>query len=476
MSTSFPHASDKPLIWLVEDDASIRFVLEKTLQQANFEVRSFCDAETLLATFPTAAARLTFTDVRMPGLDGLQLTQKLRATFPQMPVVVMSALTDLTSTVAAFDVGAFDFLAKPFDLDQAIALAQRAAEISAPSGNVVDTSTMSQLLVGNTPKMQEIFRTIGKLSKGSLSVLITGETGTGKELVARALHLHSPRSNGPFIALNTAAIAPDLLESELFGHEAGAFTGATKRSAGRFEQAHGGTLFLDEIGDMPLSLQAKLLRVLAEGEFYPLGSRELKRCDVRILTATHRDLPKKVEAGEFRADLLHRLNVVQLQLPPLREREADIALLAERFLREGATDTRNGIKRLSPAARALLEHYAWPGNVRELRNICQRLAVLAPGESISEADVRELGFPALGESTAIHSEHTISWSDALRRETEARLQAAEPNLFNSLFAEFEQVVLSQALHHARGERQTAARKLGVGRNSFSRKLKLDPET
>ncbi len=449
------------LVWLVDDDRSIRFVLEKALSGAGFLVESFDAAEPALRALGARRPDLVFTDVRMPGMDGMVFLEKLGERAANVPVVVMSAYTDLPSTVAAFHRGAFDYLPKPFDIDQAIDMAQRA---TAREVAVTDSDWSDEGLIGDTPAMREIFRSIGRLSRADLSVLITGETGSGKELIARALHRHSPRSKGPFIALNTAAIAPELLESELFGHEQGAFTGATRRHQGRFEQSEHGSLFLDEIGDMPLSLQTRLLRVLAEGEFYRVGGRELIRSDVRVIAATHQDLRAKVERGEFRADLLHRLDVVRIHLPPLRERAADVARLADRFLVESAREMRLGQKQLSLDAARALARYPWPGNVRELRNLCQRLVLMAPGSQILLADLPDEirhAEPVSGEAV---------WGKPLADWARQQLEAGQLDLLESAKGKLEQILFDEALKLTGGDRQQAARRLGCGRNTLTRKL------
>ena len=460
------------MLWIVDDDRSIRFVLEHAFADAGFTVRGFASAESALEELrrhdPPACI---FTDVRMPGsagngMDGLSFLRTLRseAAFAQLPVVVMSAFSDLSSTVAAFDVGAFDFLAKPFDIDQAVELGRRALR----QNSALPTEQLSvpslEHLIGQTPAMQEIFRAIGKLSRGQLSVLITGETGTGKELIARALHQHSPRASGPFVAINTAAIAPELLESELFGHEQGAFTGALRRHSGRFEQAAGGTLFLDEIGDMPASMQAKLLRVLAEGEYFPVGARAMKHCDVRILAATHQDLEARVASGDFRADLLHRLNVVQLRLPPLRERRGDIPALAEKFLLEAASENGEAPKRLSADAQAALQKREFTGNVRELKNLCQRLAALAPGDLIFASDMNSLNIGSAEPGSTV-------WQELLEKAVREALATGKADIFAEFSEQFEQTLLQTSLDYCDGQRQIAAQRLGVGRNVFARKLK-----
>jgi two-component system, NtrC family, nitrogen regulation response regulator GlnG len=461
------------LIWLVDDDKSIRFVLEQALLDAGFQVRAFADAESALLAWQSGHVSsqeasqdrpaLVFTDVRMREMDGLQLLKALRQEQPALPVVVMSAYSDLASTVAAFDRGALDFLPKPFDIDDAIALAQRATcgvTLALNQLRPAPAADVGEAMIGNAPLMQSVFRAIGRLSRSELSVLITGETGSGKELVARALHKHSPRASGPFIALNTAAISAELLESELFGHELGAFTGAQRKHIGRFEQADAGTLFLDEIGDMPAALQAKLLRVLAEGEYFSVGGRELRRTNVRVLTATHQDLSAKVQRGEFRADLLHRLNVVHIQLPPLRARAVDIAPLAERFLSVAANEMKLAGKSLHPEALALLLRYPWPGNVRELRNLCLRLAALAPGPQILPQDI---ALPVIAAAQG-------DWQQGLHDWLAAKVQAGSTDLYALGMAEAERVMFALALQLSNGERQKAAKLLGIGRNTLSRKL------
>ncbi|MBC7656642.1 MAG: nitrogen regulation protein NR(I) [Frankiaceae bacterium] len=453
-------------VWVVDDDRAVRFVLAEALRDAGYRVHSFDSAKAALDGLETEALPdLVYTDVRMPGMDGLAFLDILKAQHPQLPVIVMSAYTDIASTAGAFRGGAHEFLSKPFDLDDAIALAERALpETSARAQAVAPGRNGNQELIGSTPAMRELFRAIGRLAQAPISVLITGETGTGKELVARALHRESPRAGKPFVALNTAAIPAELLESELFGHEAGAFTGATKRHVGRFEQADGGSLFLDEIGDMPAALQTRLLRVLAEGEFFRVGGRELIRVDVRVLAATHQDLDKRVADGRFRADLLHRLDVVRLPLPPLRERKGDIALLANRFLAEAAARLGSPAKSLQPDAMRRLEQHDWPGNIRELENLCWRLAALAPGESVTLRDLRSLFQPSAS------SAPSADWTRALALAAEAALARGEPDLHAQLRERFDQVVLDAAMQHTGGHRQQAATLLGLGRNTVTRKL------
>ena len=460
--------TDGARVWVVDDDRSVRFVLAAALREAGFAVTAFAAAgEALEALGREAPPALVVTDVRMPGDSGLQLLDKLKAAHPALPVVVMSAHTDVASTAGAFRGGAHEFLSKPFDLDDAVAVVRRAlprvpVQAAAPASEAVDDAPA---LAGETPAMQALFRAIGRLAQAPLSVLITGETGTGKELVARALHRESPRAARPFVALNTAAIPAELLESELFGHEAGAFTGAQKRLVGRFEQADGGTLFLDEIGDMPAALQTRLLRVLAEGEFFRVGGRELIRVDVRVIAATHQPLEALVAQGRFRADLLHRLDVVRLQLPPLREHREDIPLLAQRFLAAAARRLQLPPKRLSKEALARLQAHAWPGNVRELENLCWRLAALAPGEVVVAADLA--GALPVGIAP---DDDGADWQHALAAWTRRKLEAGTPELHAHARQAFDAVVLGAALDHAGGQRGDAAAALGLGRNTVTRKL------
>ncbi|MBD7924129.1 nitrogen regulation protein NR(I) [Xanthomonas sp. GW] len=457
-------------IWVVDDDRSVRFVLSTALRDAGYSVDGFDSAASALqALAQRPLPDLLFTDVRMPGDDGLVLLDKLKAAHPQLPVIVMSAYTDVASTAGAFRGGAHEFLSKPFDLDDAVALAARAlpeaggvAEVALPV-----SSQGSAELIGDTPAMRALFRAIGRLAQAPLSVLINGETGTGKELVAHALHTESPRARKPFVALNTAAIPAELLESELFGHEAGAFTGAQRRHIGRFEQADGGTLFLDEIGDMPLPLQTRLLRVLAENEFFRVGGRELIRVDVRVIAATHQDLEALVEQGRFRADLLHRLDVVRLQLPPLRERRADVPQLAENFLAMAARKLDTPPKRLSPAALDALRGYAWPGNVRELENVCWRLAALAPAEVI---DAHDVDGALLRGSRRERSGEGGEWDAQLSAWAQQRLTDGAEGLHAEARDRFDKALLEVALRFTQGRRAEAAARLGVGRNTVTRKL------
>ena len=464
-------------VWIVDDDRAVRFVLAAALRDAGHDVDAFGSADDALAALDRGGAPdLLFTDVRMPGEDGLRLLAKLKQRVPALPVVVMSAYTDVSSTAGAFRGGAHDFLSKPFDLDDAVAVAARAlprdSDTRATDGPdpAPRSDAGTQPLLGNSPAMRALFRSIGRLAQAPLSVLVTGETGTGKELVARALHRESPRVDGPFVALNTAAIPAELLESELFGHEAGAFTGATRRHVGRFEQADGGTLFLDEIGDMPLPLQTRLLRVLAEGEFFRVGGRALIRVDVRVVAATHQALETLVAEGRFRADLLHRLDVVRLRLPPLRERIEDVPLLAERFLHAAAARFGAPAKRLAKPALQRLQAHPWPGNVRELENLCWRLAALAPGELVSVADVEQ----ALG-TAASAGTPMADWESALAGWTRAQLDAESRDLHAAAMARLDHVLLQEALARTGGHRGEAARLLGLGRNTVTRKLARGPD-
>ena len=461
--------NDPARIWVVDDDHGVRFVLATALREAGHDVRAFTSAEEAWAAMASGAAPdLLFTDVRMPGEGGLALLERLKAAHADLPVVVMSAYTDVASTAGAFRGGAFEYLSKPFDLDEAVALAARALEetrgdaaADAPSQPAPPPEAdIPPMLIGHTPAMRALFRSIGRVAQAPLNVLITGETGTGKELVARAVHAESPRAGKPFVALNTAAIPAELLESELFGHEAGAFTGANRRHVGRFEQADGGTLFLDEIGDMPAALQTRLLRVLAEGEFFRVGGRELIRVDVRIIAATHQPLARRVEEGGFRADLLHRLDVVRLAVP-LRERRDDIAPLAEDFIARAARRLGVKPKTFAKAALQRLQQHDWPGNVRELENLCWRVVAMAPGERIGIAD--------LGDGLRLR-ETGAEWEHALAAWVAQRLEAGESGLHAQARERLDQVLLDAALAASDGHRGQAAERLGLGRNTVTRKL------
>jgi two-component system nitrogen regulation response regulator GlnG len=447
-------------IWIVDDDRGVRFVLAAALRDADLAVREFDTADAVRKALRTKRPALLLTDVRMPGESGLALLEELKAQAIG-PVIVMSAYTDVATTAAAYRAGAADYLAKPFDLDQAVATVRRALADSVPAeAPVAAVPPPAHALLGGSAPMREVFRLIGRVAASDLNVLVTGETGTGKELVARALHEESVRRERPFVALNTAAIPSELLESELFGHEAGAFTGAQRRVAGRFEQAEGGTLFLDEIGDMPLALQTRLLRVLAGGEFYRVGGRELIRCDVRIVAATHQDLDARVAAGQFRADLKHRLDVVRIALPALRERREDIPMLAAHFLAAAARELQLPPKRFARAALKALAQRDFPGNVRELENLCRRLAVIAPGAEILPSD---LGASAPAGAAG-------DWTDALRAWAARALADGEPGIHARAREAMDRVLLEAALAAHGGHRQHAAAALGVGRNTLTRKL------
>jgi two-component system nitrogen regulation response regulator GlnG len=451
-------------IHIVDDDRAVRFVLATALREAGHVVTEFADAETAQRALKRVRPDLLVCDVRLPGAGGLALLREVKAAHAGLPVIVMSAFTDVSTTAAAYREGATDYLPKPFDLEQAQAAVQRALSASARVDSETQVTPPRHALLGESAPMREVFRLIGRVAASDLNVLITGETGTGKELVARALHEESARRARPFVALNTAAIPAELLESELFGHEAGAFTGAQRRMAGRFEQAEGGTLFLDEIGDMPLALQTRLLRVLAGGEFYRVGGRELIRSDVRVLAATHQDLDAKVVHGEFRADLMHRLDVLRIHLPPLRERRADIPLLARQFLTSAARDLKLPEKRFAPNALQALAKMELPGNVRQLENLCRRLAVVAPGMTVRREDLDDAG-PRTRSAQA-----AVSWESALRAWADAELVGDAKDLHARARERFDRVLLDAALAAHGGHRQNAAKALGVGRNTLTRKL------
>ena len=451
-------------VWIVDDDASIRWVLERALRNDGMAARAFDSADMALETLRRDAPDVLMTDIRMPGPSGLDLLRRVRTTRPLLPVIVMTAHSDLGSAVSAYEGGAFEYLPKPFDIDQAVALVRRAARVPATAATEGGAEPRRTELLGTAPAMQQVFRGIGRLSRSSVTVLITGESGTGKELVARALHDHSPRAARPFIALNTAAIPGDLMESELFGHERGAFTGADAQRRGRFEQADGGTLFLDEIGDMSTPLQTRLLRVLAEGEFYRVGGQTPIRVDVRVIAATHQNLQERVAQGAFREDLYHRLNVIRLALPALRERAEDIPLLLRHYLRVAARDLGVEAKTLAPLAEQRLLAYRWPGNVRELVNVCRRLSVLAPGREIGVEDL-----PA--DIGAAEPDPPDEWQQALAAWAARQSTRGEGALLDVALPQFERVLIRAALKRTHGHRQEAARLLGWGRNTLTRKLK-----
>ena len=457
----------KPLnVWLVDDDASIRWVLERALRQGGMAPTAFDHADTALAALRRDRPDVLITDIRMPGRSGLELLTEIRGSQPELPVIVMTAHSDLDSAVAAYQGGAFEYLPKPFDIDQAVDLVRRAAQQRVRVEEVVSEQRRIPEMLGQAPAMQEVFRAIGRLSRSSMTVLITGESGTGKELVARALHRHSPRANKAFIALNTSAFTADLLESELFGHEKGSFTGADQQRRGRFEQADGGTLFLDEIGDMSPQLQTRLLRVLAEGEFYRVGGQVPVRVDVRVIAATHQDLEARVKQNMFREDLLHRLNVIRIEVPPLRSRREDIPELLNHYLSAAAIELGIEAKTLTPEAAAALSNFEWPGNVRQIVNACRRLTVTAPGREIKAEDIpAELG--GVPGPAKLQDE----WTRQLTSWAEKRLAMGGAPLLDDAMPEFERTLIRAALRKAEGGRQEAARLLGWGRNTLTRKLK-----
>jgi len=460
-------------VWIVDDDRSIRWVLEKALSREGIPFRSFASAQEAAQALQHDQPQVLVSDIRMPGETGLELLASIKARHPRLPVIIMTAYSDLDSAVSAFRGGAFEYLPKPFDVDHAVALIRRASAdvpaTTAPASGVADDAEM----LGQAPAMQEVFRAIGRLSHSHATVLVTGESGTGKELVARALHRHSPRASAPFVAINTAAIPKDLLESELFGHERGAFTGAQSARRGRFEQAEGGTLFLDEIGDMPPDLQVRLLRVLSDSEYYRVGGHAPLKANVRIIAATHQNLDERVRQGLFREDLMHRLNVVRLRLPALRERGEDIAPLARHFLRNSARELAVEPKQLTDAALKMLAAFEFPGNVRQLENICHWLTVMAPGQRIDAADLPPDVLSASGASAA---DSEGNWQQALDRELAQALARGERSVADRLEKEFERTLIVRALAHTGGHRMEAAQWLGWGRNTLTRKiqeLKLD---
>lgn len=494
-------------IWIVDDDHSIRFVLEKALAREGLPVRSFSNTRDLLAALEEDSPQVLVSDIRMPGGSGLDLLSKVKEKLPGLPVIIMTAYSDLDSAVSAFQGGAFEYLPKPFDLSRAVELIRRAQEESQREAVAEEAAAQVPEMLGQAPAMQDVFRAIGRLSQSHVTVLITGESGSGKELVARALHKHSPRAEGPFVAINTAAIPKDLLESELFGHERGAFTGAQATRRGRFEQADGGTLFLDEIGDMPLDLQTRLLRVLSDGQFYRVGGHSPLRANVRVIAATHQNLEERVRQGVFREDLFHRLNVIRLRLPPLRERREDIPVLARYFLQRSANELGIEAKRLSDAALARLTNFEFPGNVRQLENVCHWLSVMAPTQVVEPKDLpQELlqnppatstpagasslaapigsaapgvlpgaAVPVAGATEPPPVSHAFStgpdaWVAEMAREARRLLQAGEPEVWDALTRRFEASLILTALDVTRGRRIEAAQKLGIGRNTITRKI------
>lgn len=461
---------NKPEVWIVDDDKSIRWVLEKALQKANVTIRSFAGPDDILQRINghEAAPDAIISDIRMPGMDGISLLDEIKQRAPDTPVIIMTAYSDLNRAVSAFQGGAFEYLSKPFDVDEVVSLVKRAIthKHNHPAPTRPEEPPPASPIIGSAPAMQEVFKAIGRLSGSNLTVLITGESGTGKELVAGALHAHSPRSNKPFIAINTAAIPKDLLESELFGHERGAFTGATAQRQGRFEQANGGTLFLDEIGDMPADLQTRLLRILAQGEFYRVGGHLPIRVDVRIIAATHQNLEQRVKAGHFREDLLHRLNVIRVHVPALRERQTDLIDLANHFLKIAAVELAQETKRLLPKTGDYLTGLAWPGNVRQLENFCRWVTVMASGNEIHIEDL-----PPELRQEANADRPVDEWESAFRRWAEANLSRGDTQLLKDAVPRFESILIEEALKKTGGRRQDAARLLGWGRNTLTRKIK-----
>lgn len=490
-------------VWIADDDDSIRWVLEKALSRESIPLRTFSSADDVLLALEEDVPQVLVSDIRMPGMSGLHLLEKAKERFPHLPIIIMTAYSDLDSAVSAFQGGAFEYLAKPFDLNKAVDLIKRAMKENGKDTTVEKPVERVPEIIGQAPAMQEVFRSIGKLSHSNATVLVTGESGTGKELVARALHRHSPRNAQPFVALNMAAIPKDLLESELFGHEKGAFTGAQVMRRGRFEQAEGGTLFLDEIGDMPLDMQTRLLRVLSDGHFYRVGGNQSVKADVRVIAATHQNLEKLVKAGAFREDLFHRLNVIRLRLPSLRERAEDIPALVNHFLKQSAKQLGVSPKRMSQEAAAFLGGCYFAGNVRQLENVCYWLTVMIPGQTVDVKDLpvellesdetandyvhaaRDAMGSVASESDRRHSERDDgnpvagSWEESLQRTVRNMLDEGKGDLMNGLGSSFEKILIKTALSYTKGRRNEAAVLLGIGRNTITRKiaeLGIDDET
>jgi two-component system nitrogen regulation response regulator GlnG len=489
-------------IWIVDDDQSIRFVLEKALLREGLSTRSFTNPREVLVALAaedgSEGPQVLVSDIRMPGGSGLDLLTQVKQQLPALPVIIMTAFSDLDSAVSAFQNGAFEYLPKPFDLPKAIELIRRALEESQREEVAEELMADTPEMLGQAPAMQDVFRAIGRLSQSNVTVMITGESGSGKELVARALHKHSPRASGPFVAINTAAIPKDLLESELFGHERGAFTGAQTSRRGRFEQAEGGTLFLDEIGDMPFDLQTRLLRVLSDGHFYRVGGHSAVKANVRVIAATHQDLEQRVKEGVFREDLFHRLNVIRLRLPALRERKEDVQVLTKHFLLQSAQQLGVEPKRISDQALEILSQFHFPGNVRQLENICHWLTVMAPAQMIEAKDlppevllpmssnlplntqpigVIEEAMPQGGAFANPSSGNTLvnlgahaGWESALEVEALQLLGTDRQDVWDVLTRRFESLLIQAALATTRGRRIEAAVKLGIGRNTITRKI------
>jgi two-component system, NtrC family, nitrogen regulation response regulator GlnG len=460
--------NERKKVWIVDDDKSIRWVLEKALQTTDAEVQSFSNPDELLKKILLEEPDVIISDIRMPGMDGITLLEKIKEQSPNVPVIIMTAYSDLDRAVSAFQGGAFEYLSKPFDVDEVVSLVKRAITHKqnnsvAPVHEAIDASTS---IIGSAPAMQEVFKAIGRLSSSNLTVLITGETGTGKELVASALHAHSPRSTQPFVAINTAAIPKDLLESELFGHEKGAFTGATGQRLGRFEQANGGTLFLDEIGDMPAELQTRLLRILAQGEFYRVGGHTPIKVDVRVIAATHQDLEQLVKENKFREDLLHRLNVIRVHVPSLRERSTDIIELTKHFLNSAGNELGEETKQLLPETANYLASLPWHGNVRQLENFCRWITVMASGREIHIDDLP----PELKQDNEA-IETSDEWESIFRKWVESSLLKGDTAILSDAVPRFESILIIEALKKSGGRRQDAAKLLGWGRNTLTRKIK-----
>ena len=456
-------------VWIADDDKSIRWVLEKALNQAGIETRSFENGDALLAQLESGVPDAVISDIRMPGIDGLKLLSRISDIHPGLPVIITTAHSDLDSAVASYQGGAFEYLPKPFDVDEVLATTQRALQHANKNRPALpeEVPLESTEIIGEAPAMQEVFRAIGRLSQSNITVLINGESGTGKELVAQALHRHSPRASKPFIALNMAAIPKDLMESELFGHEKGAFTGATAQRRGRFEQADGGTLFLDEIGDMPAETQPRLLRVLADSEFYRVGGHTPVKVDVRIIAATHQNLEKLVQDNSFREDLFHRLNVIRIHLPKLAERREDIPKLMQHFFTIAGNELNVEPKRLLPDTEEYLSQLDWPGNVRQLENTCRWLTVMASGREIHLNDLP----PELLEHSDSEAAPAANWQENLRRWADQELLLGRDKLLDRAVPEFERIMIETALKHTHGRRRDAANLLGWGRNTLTRKIK-----
>lgn len=452
-------------VWIIDDDKSIRWVIEKALSREGIVFKSFTTAQEAMDALDDDEPQVVISDIRMPGASGLDFMQRLKTKLPATPIIIMTAYSDLESAVAAFQGGAFEYLPKPFDVDHAVELIRRAIDESMREAPADEAATAAPEILGSAPTMQEVFRAIGRLSQSHATVMITGESGTGKELVAQALHRHSPRAAKPFIAINTAAIPKDLLESELFGHERGAFTGAATMRRGRFEQAEGGTLFLDEIGDMPADLQTRLLRVLSDGAFYRVGGHTPQTANVRVIAATHQALEERVKQGLFREDLFHRLNVIRLRLPALRERRDDIPLLTKHFLTKSAKELGVESKKLSNTALAFIAQHPFPGNVRQLENLCHWITVMAPGQSV---EVNDLPPDIRGDKANISIDS--DWKRSLEREVAASLARGEKEIFDGLSKSFESALIVKALEHTGGRRIEAATLLGIGRNTLTRKI------